>query len=250
MRTVIQFFRRLDASRARAVWVSLLLFGFVIAIFVLGKTGTIMDLEATRAAMGDLAASPWGLPALIAVFCVAAFLGAPQFVLIGIAVFAFGPLLGFAYAWIATLCSGSLTFWVGRLAGEGTVRRHGGNFANRLSAFIGKNAFAASAIVRNVPTGPFLLVNMVFGVSHARFSHYLAGLALGVIPKISLVAFAGTSIMQAFEGQPVLAVMAAGAAVAIWIALVLYARARMRGQQEDLPRSAPEKVDTFAGQSK
>lgn len=248
MRGVIQFLRRLDASRARTVWVSLLLFGMVIAIFVLGKTGVVMDLDATRAAMDELSSGPWGLPALIAVFCIAAFLGAPQFVLIGIAVFAFGPILGFAYSWFATLVSGAVTFWVGRLAGEGVVRRHGGNFANRLSAFIGQNAFAASAIVRNVPTGPFLLVNMVFGVSRARFSHYLGGLAIGVLPKISLVAFAGTSIMQAFEGHPILAIFAALVAVGIWIALVLYARARLRGTQNILPESVQGEVDTVGTQ--
>ena len=250
MRSLPAFFRRLDQTRLRAVIVSVLLFSAVIAIFAIGKTGTVLDIDAVRGAMSDLAAGPWGLPALILVFCIAAFLGVPQFVLIGIGVFAFGPMLGFLYSWIATLSSGTLTFWIGRLAGEGTVRKHGGNFANRLSAFIGRNAFAASAIVRNVPTGPFLLVNMIFGVSHAKFSHYLAGMALGVLPKIALVAFAGTSIMSAFDGRPIFAILAAAAAVGIWVALVLYARARMRGNGNTMPQNEGYPVDTSAAESK
>lgn len=250
MRSLPAFFRRLDQTRLRAVIVSVLLFAVVIAIFVIGKTGTFIDIDAVRGAMSDLATGPWGLPALIMVFCLAAFLGVPQFVLIGIAVFAFGPVLGFVYSWIATLSSGTLTFWIGRLAGEGTVRKHGGNFANRMSSFIGRNAFAASAIVRNVPTGPFLLVNMIFGVSHAKFTHYLGGMALGVIPKIGLVAFAGTSILSAFDGRPIVAVLAAAAAVIIWVALVLYARSRIRGDSNSIPQKDDYPVDTGAAHSK
>lgn len=250
MSSLPAFFRRLDKSRTRAVLVSLGLFGFVIAIFVLGKAGVILDVAEVRSAMADLATGPWGLPALITVFIVSAFVGIPQFVLIGIAVFAFGPFLGFAYSWVATLVSGTVTFFTGRLVGEGTVRRHGGQFSNRLSTFIGRNAFLASAIVRNVPTGPFLLVNMVFGVSHARFSHFLSGLALGVLPKIALVAFAGTSILQALDGRPLLAVAAAIVAIAIWLVLVLYARSRIRGVEQNVSPEPTSAVDIDAAANK
>ena len=244
MRSLPAFFRRLDKSRTRAILVSVGLFAVVLAIFAIGKSGSLYDIDSVRAAMAEVSTGPWGLPALILVFILAAFLGVPQFVLIGIAVFAFGPLLGFVYSWIASLVSGTVTFWTGRIVGEATVRRHGGNFANRMSAFIGRNAFAASAIVRNVPTGPFLLVNMIFGVSHAKFSHYLAGMAVGVLPKIALVAFAGTSIMSAFEGQPLMAAGAALLAIGIWLALVLFARSRIRGNEQDLPQSVDSEVDT------
>ncbi len=233
MRSLPAFFRRLDATRTRAILVSLLLFGLVISLFIMGRYGSLYDVDAVRTALSDVAAGPWGLPALIAVFVVAAFVGAPQFVLIGIAVFAFGPVLGFAYSWIATLVSGTVTFWTGRFVGEGTVRRYGGNFANRMARFIGNNAFIASAVVRNVPTGPFLLVNMVFGVTRAKYSHFLAGMAVGVLPKIALVAFAGTSILSAFDGQPIVALGAAALAVAIWLGLVLFARSRIRGAEEE-----------------
>lgn len=244
MISLLRFLRRLDATAMRTVLVSLALFGTVIAIFVVGKTGSLLDVDGMSAALGDLAAGPWGLPALIVVFCLCAFLGVPQFVLIGMSVFAFGPMLGFAYAWLATLVSGTVTFWVGRLSGEDAMRRYGGNFANRMSAFIGRNAFAASAIVRNVPTGPFLMVNMAFGVSRARFSHYLAGMALGVLPKIGLVAFAGSSIASAVDGNLWMAGAAAALAVGIWIGLALYARSRVRGERKTVSHEAPETVDS------
>lgn len=235
------FLRRLDATASRTVLVSLVLFALVIAIFLIGKSGLLIDLDGLEGQMGALASGPWGLPALIGVFIVCAFLGVPQFVLIGMAVVAFGPVMGFAYSWVATLVSGTATFFTGRLAGEDAIRRYGGNFANRMSAFIGRNAFIASALVRNVPTGPFLLVNMAFGVSQARFSHYLAGMAVGVLPKLFLVAFAGQSVLSALGGRPLLAVAAAIAALALWLLLALYARQRVKAHQNNIPDEASEK---------
>ena len=197
------------------------LLAVVLLVFGLGKLGILPSGEAMTAWMDGMADSPWGLPALIVVFCVAAFLGVPQFALIAAAVAVFGPWAGGAYSWIATMASGALTFYVGRLTGEQAFRRYAGKTANRLAGFIGRNAFVASAVVRNVPTGPLLLVNMAFGVSHARFLPFWAGMGLGTIPKIVLVAFAGRSLLAALSGNPVTAILAALAAVAVYAVIAI-----------------------------
>ena len=170
------------------------LLGAVLVIFIMGKLGLLPRADTLNSWMETVAGSPWGLPALILVFCVAAFLGVPQFALIAAAVALFGPWLGFTYAWIANMFSGSLTFWVGRMAGEQAFRRYAGATANRLAAFVGRNAFATSALVRNVPTGPFIMVNMAFGVSTAKYRDFAIGMGVGVLPKIALIAFAGQSL--------------------------------------------------------
>ncbi|MEL6473572.1 MAG: VTT domain-containing protein [Pseudomonadota bacterium] len=242
------FLIKMDASAQRALLVTFGLFGVIGTVFLLGKTGVIGSFDELQQWINANANSPWALVVLIGVFCVAAFLGVPQFGLIAAAVVAFGPWKGFYTAWIATLFSGSLTFWLGRFAGEDTFRRYGGDMANRLSAFIGRNAFAASAIVRNVPTGPFVIVNMAFGVSQAKFIHYLAGMAVGIVPKIALVAFAGQSVMAALSGSPWVAIGAAAGAGALWIAIMLYARRRVRRnaatQGEILPETTDQLIDT------
>lgn len=247
MRWFPDFFQRLDRSALRAVLVTCALFLTVIVILVLGKTGLLGSFEEVQAWAKSASEGPWGLAVLILLFCVAAFLGIPQFALISVAVVAFGPVLGFVNAWLATLVSGTLTFWLGRLAGEETFRRYAGPSANRFSAFIGRNSFAASLIVRNVPTGPFLIVNMAFGVSQARFSHYLAGMAIGVLPKLALVAFAGQSVMAALRGSPLLAVGAGGLAFGVWVVLMLYARKRVRQARQRLSREPAAEVDIPEG---
>lgn len=230
MSVLPRFLTRMDASAQRSIVITLALFGLVIAIFLVGKTGFGLNLQAVEGAIASFSESPFAPLILIAIFSVAAFLGAPQFGLIAMAVAVFGPWQGMAYSWVATMISGAVTFWVGRLAGEETFRRYAGNMANRMSSFIGRNAFTASALVRNVPTGPFLVVNMAFGISKARFLPFWAGMAIGIVPKIALVAFAGQSLIAALRGSPWIAVAAAIAAGGLWIAVMLYARRRVRGE--------------------
>ena len=89
---------------------------------------------------------------------------------------------------IGTIASSWLHFYIGRWGGSALVQRYGGNTLNRLSRFIGRNDFVASAIVRNVPVSAAIVVNMAFGASHAKFWRFIAGVAVGSVPKIAIVA--------------------------------------------------------------
>lgn len=200
----------------------------LLSLFLFGRYTEFLNIEALERAIGQFANGPWGVPALILTFCACAFIGVPQFLLIGMGVYAFGPLWGAIWSWTATLCSGTITFWLGRLFGDATLQRVGKGRIKRFADFVAKNAFAASAIVRNVPTGPFLMVNMLFGAIRAPYLHYLGGMALGVIPKIALVAFGLQAIQAALQGNIWLAVFAAMAAIAVFLGGFLYVRYRRR----------------------
>ena len=244
MSKFLRFFRNMDKTALRAVLVSLGLFALVIGVFLMGKYGDVVDFDALQRAVQAYSDSPWGLPFLILVFCLSAFIGAPQFALIAGAVAAFGPWQGAIYSWIATMVSGAITFWGGRWMGEATFRRYAGNMANRMSAVVGRNALLASAIVRNVPTGPFIIVNMGFGVIGASFLAFWVGMGIGIVPKIAVVTFLGESLGQAIQGNPWVAVLAAAAAIAIWIALMLFARRRMNTARQTVSANGDIPVDT------
>ena len=119
----------------------------------------------------------------------------PQWVLIAICVAAFGPLTGAIYAWIATLTSASVNFWMARVMGAAQLDIIAGQFITRTVKIIRQNAIVTSFAVRLVPTGPFILVNMASGVSGMRFTYYLIGTGVGIIPKIAIVALLGQGVL-------------------------------------------------------
>lgn len=235
------FVNNMDSRAWRTIWVSLVLLGGVLAVAVIGAVTGIGD-HFDQQLMG-LRNGPWGLPMTILLFIVTSFLAAPQFVLFAAAVVAFGPWLGCAYAMIGTIVSAWIHFYLGRFGGAKLVERYGGNTVNRLSRFIGRNDFLASLIVRSVPTAPAVVVNMAFGASQANFWRYTAGVIVGSIPKILIVALLGQSVLSAMGGGIALAVGGVITVVAIWISVALAAR-RAVNEEPALQTDAPETPTT------
>jgi len=225
MRWILDFLSNMEARRWRAVLATIVVLGAMTALFAVGKSQLGLDAEARLEAwLGGFRHGPWGLPAAVIVFTVAAFFGAPQFILIAACVVAFGPWFGFLYSWIATVASAAVTYWMGRGPTARVLERHGGKTVGRLTRFVGQNAFYASFMIRNVPSAPFIVVNMAFGAARASFPGFLAGCALGVLPKTALVAFFGGSFMTAVSGDGVwTSLILAGVAV-VFVGLMLGVR--------------------------
>lgn len=232
MRRLIDFILNMEAARWRALLATALLLGAIVAMFAFGKSHFALGAEERLEAwLGGFRVGPWGLAAAVAVFTVSAFLGVPQFILIAACVVAFGPWFGFLFSWIATVVSAGATYWLGRGPTARTLERFGGRTTERLKRFVGRNAFYASFIIRNVPSAPFIVVNMAFGAARANFWGYLAGCALGVLPKTALVAFFGGSVMAAVAGDGVwTSLILAGVAV-VWLGLMLAVREIVRRRE-------------------
>ncbi len=211
---------------------SFLLFGGVGLVFMFGAP--LMGLRsasAVQAWMGAGVHGPWALPAAIAGFSVLAFLGVPQFLLVAAAVVAFGPWLGFAYSWIGNLISSVLGFYAGRRIGATFLRKHAGKGVNDFVDMIGRNGFWASLVVRLVPSAPFVVVNMAAGVTPMKVSRFLAGTALGSVPKIALVAYAGASAIHALNGGGPSRWVKLAAVAALWLTVALVARGWLKRQE-------------------
>jgi uncharacterized membrane protein YdjX (TVP38/TMEM64 family) len=227
------FVNNMDARAWRAVAVTLGLFVIVAAMLVVGRLFYGAQIEAfVHTTLGGAERAHWGLPAAIAVFTLTAYIGAPQFVLITACVVAFGPEVGFWYSWAATIVSGAVTFLTGKLSSTQTAKRFGGATGGRFTRFMGKNGFWASFLVRFVPTAPFAVVNMAMAAAKAPFFAFMAGLALGVLPKTAIVAFAGDGIMDALEGNLGSAALMGGAAILLWFFGVVLIRRYVRRQED------------------
>jgi uncharacterized membrane protein YdjX (TVP38/TMEM64 family) len=228
------FVNNMDARAWRAVAISVGMVVVVAIMLVVGRLHYGAEIESfIDGTLGEARRTHLGLPVTILVFVLTAYVGAPQIVLIGACVVAFGPEEGFWWSWIATIVSGATTYYTGRFASRATQKRFGGATGGRFTRFMGKNGFLASLIVRSLPTAPFVVVNMAFGAARVSFWAFISGLALGVLPKTAIVAFAGDGIMDALEGNWGAAAIAGGVAIALWIVVAVVVRKWLRPQNGD-----------------
>jgi uncharacterized membrane protein YdjX (TVP38/TMEM64 family) len=232
MRRILRFVTDLDSRAWRALAISSVLFGGVGLVFVFGAPLLGLDGagEVERWMERGLR-GPWALGAAIGGFAALAFLGVPQFVLIAAAVVALGPWAGSAYSWIGTLCSALIGFFIGRRFGAASLRHLGGEKAARFMEMVGRNGFMASLLVRLVPSAPFIVVNMAAGVTTMRLVDFVAGTAIGIVPKIALTAFSGAAVMQALHGGGPRHWLMLALAAGLWLAAALAARAWLRRRQ-------------------
>jgi len=149
MRRLLDFLLNMEARRWRTALAATLLLAATVGLLWLGKTQLGLQAEhRLEAWLQGYAGSPWAFVATVILFVVAAFIGAPQFILIAACVVAFGPSLGFFYSWIATVISAGVTYWMGRGPTARLVDRLGSRTLERLKRFVGRNAFYASLCPR------------------------------------------------------------------------------------------------------
>jgi len=233
MKAIRNFFTQLDKQALRAIAVMLIMFALVFTLIGYGKA--YIDISETQlsAWFEAVRGTVWALPLTIVTFCLAAFIGVPQWMLIAGTVVAFGPAYGAGYSWVATMISASLNFYMGRWAGAERLKKFGGEFINRIVGLVRKNGFFTSFTVRLVPTGPFVLVNMAAGVSRMTFPAFFGGTALGIIPKILAVGFLGKGIFDAFSDQGTTVVVLSVAVAAVLLVVMLLARKRLSSRNLD-----------------
>lgn len=171
-------------------------------------------LEAARA-------SPWAPLVGILGYTLLATLGAPQIVLITALVAAFGPWIGLLYAWSGKMLACWLGFWIGRRFGARILAAHSGPRLNDLMQRLTKHGFWASALIRMVPTIPSVLINIAAGATPIRILDFVAGTALGSVPKMALMAFGGAAAMDAVKHPNAGALVILGLVLLLWAGLAV-----------------------------
>ena len=205
------------------IWVVASLVIPVLLLFIAKSVFGVSQAEIT-AWMTGLEQSPWAIPVTIILFCALAFVGAPQWMLLTAAIIAFGPVRGGLMSWIASLCSASLGFWIGHVLGAERLSRVDAKLIQKLSNAVRRNGYMTSLVIRLVPSGPAILVNLAAGVSRMKFTHFLSGTAIGIIPKIIVVALISQGVLSGLSGS----LMALGFAMLAGLAIVLSWLARKR----------------------
>lgn len=108
----------------------------------------------------------------------------PITILITLTILVFGIYDGFVFAVLGAVLSSIITYWLGRLLGRDFVRSLAGNKLTSLSRKLGRRGILSTFIVRLMPIAPYSVVNVVAGASHIRFSDFIIGTVLGLLPGI------------------------------------------------------------------
>jgi len=169
---------------------------FITALLILSRA---FDLPVSEfdAWFENFRQSHFAIPIVVTTFIAGSFLGLPQWALFAGVIAVFGPIEGGFLSWGSTIISGSVNFFIGRCFGQKHLER-GLIAKGRLAQFIKRlreNGFLASFAVRLVPTGPFILVNMLAGASGLNYAAFIGGTALGIIPKILIVALLAQGVL-------------------------------------------------------
>lgn len=196
----------------------------IMSLLVAGLSGESMNFEAVQSLMGDIRGSNYAIFIVIFIFVTGSFLGAPQWALITACVVGFGPWLGALYAWVATMSSASVNFGLSRLLGQKRLSRFTGPRINAILARVEKNGLLWSFVVRLVPTGPFILVNLAAGISTIRYASFFTGTALGIIPKIVVMALIAKGVFAGLDGRLMSLAFIALAVIAIGMTFWLQKR--------------------------
>jgi phospholipase D1/2 len=173
------------------------------------------------------------------VFVGAGLVAFPLLVLVAVAAMVFGPLLGPLYTLVGATLSAALTFAIGRRIGRETVRKLAGQRVNDLSRRLAKRGLVTIAFVRMLPIAPFSIVNVVAGASHIRWSDFLLGTVIGLLPGIVTMSFFIDRAIAAIRDPDAGSLVLLAVAVALIVALVTALRRMLRATRTDEAPPAP-----------
>ena len=194
LRVTGRFLARMDRATWTSLGVSALLLLFVLTMYFFGQQWLHLeagDSNAITELMTRAGTAPLALLGVISIFALLALTGFPQILLITACVITFGTVTGAVYAWIATMASAAFTFGLGHVMGAGWVARLSGARSHAMIDFLSRRAVLASAIIRVVPSAPFIVINSAAGAAHLPLWKFGLGTGIGIIPKILLVASLG-----------------------------------------------------------
>ena len=99
----------------------------------------------------------------------------------------FGLWYGSFYTFIGAMLNCTLMFLLARYVGREKVElmlrsRLSGFWQEKLKGLEGRSGFLILVILRLIPAVPYNLINYAFGLTGMKFSSYLIGSAIGIIP--------------------------------------------------------------------
>lgn len=190
----------------------------VLAAAAMIAATTFLLMDGVDAALARLADDPAWFLAAAALSCT---VGIPRQAVAYAAGYGFGVWMGMALSLAAQVIGCIVNVaWARALAGQWAARRMAaspGRLA-RLDAYLSANTFTATLVLRLLPVGNNLALNLLAGTSGAHAPRYVAASALGFLPQTLVFALlgAGTRI-DSFDQIVLGAALFAASALLGWV---------------------------------
>lgn len=167
--------------RGRGPWVRFAALGLLWAgAAVVVTTSGVGEVDALREQVAG--AGPLAPAEFAAVFAAVTLAPVPKNALSAGAGLLFGFGTGLVAVWAGAMLGAVTAFWLARALGRDAVTRLTGARMARADALLRRRGLLGVLGARLVPVVPFTLVNYASGLGPVRFTHYLSGTALGIIP--------------------------------------------------------------------
>jgi uncharacterized membrane protein YdjX (TVP38/TMEM64 family) len=193
-----------SSQSAKRAGLGKLMLGFAvgvgIALFFYFDLGRYLSLEGLKSNRDHLLAFTEANYTVAVAFFVIAYCAVVGLSLPGGAImtlaggFLFGSVLGTLYVNVGATVGATLAFLVARYLLRDWVEQKFGNRLSSIQAGFAKNAFSYLMTLRLIPLFPFVLVNMVSGLTRVSVGTYMAATSLGIIPGSFVFAYAGRQL--------------------------------------------------------
>jgi phospholipase D1/2 len=171
--------------------------------------------------IGTFKDAPWSPLAVVAIYVLAGLIVFPLMLLVAATAVVFEPLLALAVSLIGALANAAVLYLIGAKFARGMVEHAFGPALQRASGALETRGILAVAAVRTVPIAPFTVVNLAAGSIGVRFTDYLIGTALGLLPGIIVLTAFGAQLRSIWRNPTPGKLAIVAAIVLCWIALSL-----------------------------
>ncbi len=133
--------------------------------------------------------------------------------------YGFGFLQGLLLSTLVVVAGCITTFYIARyLLRSFLLQRYAGSL-NRVGRFVDQNTFAMTVLLRLLPLGSNLMVNVAAGVSCVRSVPFFLGSSLGYVPQMLIFALvgSGTSVDQFWQVALAMVLFVAATLIGIWL---------------------------------
>jgi phospholipase D1/2 len=155
----------------------------------------IVTPERLRHFMAAAKGAPWAVLVVMLVFVLAGAMVFPLNILILATAAVFGPWLGMLYGAAGILSSGLCMFAVGAMLGRRALERLLAERWRRGLLGLRRRGLVTVVTFRLLPIVPFTLVNLAAGASGIRFTDFLFGTLIGMLPGLVILSIMGDRIV-------------------------------------------------------